>query len=116
MFGSDSVHDVLWRHSDVDGYISRVNPDVYPDFNQSKFDSLLAEWSRRGVAGMPHPELMQVAIEMLCVELKFRSQRHALCPACLVRNPSPPVSTRTALASARFLVLLTPFPSAASLT
>jgi hypothetical protein len=60
VFYSDAAHDLILRNSNgIDGYISRVNPDVYPGFTNSKFDELLMKLSELGLASMPHPTLMQ---------------------------------------------------------
>jgi hypothetical protein len=38
IFYSDSAHDLIIQYAQgVDGYISRVNPDVYEDFTVSRF-------------------------------------------------------------------------------
>lgn len=51
--------DSQW-HMQVDGYISRVNPDVYEDFTVSKFDRLLGHLHQNmGLAAMAHPSMIQ---------------------------------------------------------
>lgn len=61
LFYSDTGHDLMLRYSEgVDGYISRVNPDVYEDFTVSKYDSLLEVLhTEYGLAAMAHPKLIQ---------------------------------------------------------
>jgi hypothetical protein len=52
----------LTEQLQIDGYISRVNPDIYPGVTNSKYDELLLELSQRGIAAMPHPTLMKVTL------------------------------------------------------
>lgn len=60
VFYSDAVYDDLWAFTEgFDGYISRVNPDVYEGVSQHKYEELLARLNERGLAAMPHPKLMQ---------------------------------------------------------
>lgn len=57
---SDAVHDeILNFTSTFDGYISRVNPDVYEGVSNHKYEELLEELGEVGLASMPHPKLMQ---------------------------------------------------------
>jgi len=61
IFYSDTAHDLIVQYTvDVDGYISRVNPDVYEDFTLSRFDALLGTLhTKHGLAAMAHPQLIQ---------------------------------------------------------
>jgi len=60
LFYSDEVHqDLLSLASGADGYISRVNPDVYEGVSIGKYEELLEELGNIGLAAMPHPRFMQ---------------------------------------------------------
>ena len=50
----DTAHDLILEFAhDVDGYISRVNPDVYEDFTVARYDVLLGTLHEQyGLAGM----------------------------------------------------------------
>jgi hypothetical protein len=64
VFFSDAARDKILNLAEklqIDGFISRVNPDTYPGVTNSKFDELLLELSERGIAAMPHPTLMRVS-------------------------------------------------------
>lgn len=61
MFYSDEVHDDILALADgADGYISRVNPDVYPGVTTEMYEGLLEELSAMGLASMPHPRFMRL--------------------------------------------------------
>jgi len=62
VFYSDTAADLLLAYAaeGVDGYISRVNPDVYEDLTVSKYDKLLETLHETyGLAAMAHPKLIQ---------------------------------------------------------
>jgi len=61
VFYSDTAHDLILEFArDVDGYISRVNPDVYEDFTVARYDVLLGTLHEQyGLAAMAHPKLIQ---------------------------------------------------------
>uniref|UniRef100_A0A7S0NCN6 DUF6815 domain-containing protein n=1 Tax=Hanusia phi TaxID=3032 RepID=A0A7S0NCN6_9CRYP len=61
VFYSDSAYDLIVKYASqgVDGYISRVNPDVYDDFTISKYEKLLGTLADSyGLAAMAHPQLI----------------------------------------------------------
>eukprot|EP00284_Hemiselmis_tepida_P014329 CAMPEP_0174931242 /NCGR_PEP_ID=MMETSP1355-20121228/32888_1 /TAXON_ID=464990 /ORGANISM="Hemiselmis tepida, Strain CCMP443" /LENGTH=286 /DNA_ID=CAMNT_0016177581 /DNA_START=53 /DNA_END=909 /DNA_ORIENTATION=+ len=61
LFYSDEAHsDLLRIASAADGYISRVNPDVYEGVSIPKYEALLEELGSMGLAAMPHPRFMQL--------------------------------------------------------
>ena len=65
VFYSDTAADLLLAYAaeGVDGYISRVNPDVYEDLTVSKYDKLLETLHETyGLAAMAHPKLIQVCV------------------------------------------------------
>jgi len=62
VFYSDTAADLLLSYAaeGVDGYISRVNPDVYDDLTVWKYDKLLETLHHtHGLAAMAHPKLIQ---------------------------------------------------------
>jgi len=60
VFYSDAAFDKIKAFvTGADGYISRVNPDVYEGVTQSLFEKLLLEMVDEGTAPMAHPELMR---------------------------------------------------------
>mmetsp|Transcript_61712 Transcript_61712/g.151897 ORF Transcript_61712/g.151897 Transcript_61712/m.151897 type:complete len:451 (+) Transcript_61712:337-1689(+) len=60
IFYSDAVHDaILDFTAGFDGYISRVNPDVYEGVSMQRYEELLSQLGESGLAAMPHPRLMQ---------------------------------------------------------
>jgi hypothetical protein len=61
MFYSDEAHDDILALADgADGYISRVNPDIYPGVTMEMYEGLLEELSAMGLASMPHPRFMRL--------------------------------------------------------
>jgi len=62
VFYSDTAEDLLLGYASegVDGYISRVNPDVYDDLTVWRYDKLLETLHHtHGLAAMAHPKLIQ---------------------------------------------------------
>ena len=60
---SDAAYEKILQLTtqlNIDGYISRVNPDKYPGVTNSKYDRLLLELHRRDFVALPHPDLMKV--------------------------------------------------------
>jgi len=77
VFYADTSFELLIHYAEeVDGYISRVNPDVYEDFTVSKFDRLLGHLHQNmGLAAMAHPSMIQrfgakdaLAKSLLCAQ------------------------------------------------
>mmetsp|Transcript_39330 Transcript_39330/g.77002 ORF Transcript_39330/g.77002 Transcript_39330/m.77002 type:complete len:453 (+) Transcript_39330:47-1405(+) len=61
LFYSDEAFEDLHRiASTSDGYISRVNPDVYEGVTLEKYEALLEQLGDMGLAAMPHPRFMQL--------------------------------------------------------
>ncbi|KAJ1467556.1 hypothetical protein T484DRAFT_1986194, partial [Baffinella frigidus] len=59
VFYSDSARNLILKMGKTaDGYVSRVNPDVYEDFTLSKFEGMLEALHERGLAAMAHPRMI----------------------------------------------------------